>query len=59
VLAAFAPFFGALNWLLIPIAIVGVVVSAIVTGKALRAQGGRVRQDSSAAASLPSSGSFV
>ena len=33
-LAAFAPFFGALNWLLIPFAIVGVVVSAIVTGMA-------------------------
>ena len=31
VLAALTPFFGALNWLLIPFAVVGAVVSAIVT----------------------------
>ena len=34
VLVAFTPFLGALNWLLIPFAIIGAVVSAIVTGMA-------------------------
>lgn len=34
VLVAFTPFFGALNWLLIPFAAVGAVLSAIVTGMA-------------------------
>ena len=32
VLTAFAPFLGALNWLLIPFAVIGAVVSAIATG---------------------------
>lgn len=41
VLAALAPFFGALNWLLIPFAIVGAVVSAIVTGMAPEDQRGK------------------
>lgn len=34
VLVAFTPFLGALNWLLIPFAVIGAVVSAIVTGMA-------------------------
>ena len=31
VLAAFALFFGALNWLIVPFAVVAAIVSAIVT----------------------------
>lgn len=34
VLVTLAPFFGALNWLLIPFAVTGAIVSAIVTGMA-------------------------
>jgi hypothetical protein len=33
-LVAFVPFFGALNWLLIPFAVVGAIVSAIAAGTA-------------------------
>jgi hypothetical protein len=40
VLVAFTPFFGALNWLLIPFAVVGAVLSAIVTGMAPQGQRG-------------------
>jgi hypothetical protein len=41
VLAALAPFFGALNWLLIPFAIIGAIVSAIATGMASPGQRGK------------------
>jgi hypothetical protein len=41
VLVAFAPFFGALNWLLIPFALLGMIVSAIVTGMAPEGQRGK------------------
>ncbi|HEU4504831.1 MAG TPA: hypothetical protein VFR79_08375 [Nitrospira sp.] len=41
VLAALTPFFGALNWLLIPFAVVGAVVSAIVTGMAPEGRSGK------------------
>lgn len=34
VLAAIAPFFGALNWVLIPFAVIGVLVSAVALGMA-------------------------
>jgi hypothetical protein len=40
VLVAFTPFFGALNWLLIPFAVVGAIVSAIVTGMVPQGQRG-------------------
>lgn len=41
VLAAFAPFFGALNWLLIPFAVIGAIVSAIAIGMASPGQRGK------------------
>jgi len=41
VLAAFAPFFGALNWLLIPFALIGAIVSAIAVGIASPGQKGK------------------
>lgn len=41
VLAALTPLFGALNWLLIPFAVVGAVVSAIVTGMAPEGRSGK------------------
>jgi predicted RND superfamily exporter protein len=33
-LIGFVPFFGALNWLLIPFAVIGTIVSAIALGMA-------------------------
>jgi hypothetical protein len=41
VLVALTPFFGALNWLLIPFAIIGAVVSAVATGMATEGQRGK------------------
>ena len=41
VLAAFAPFFGALNWLLIPFAVIGAIVSAIAMGMAAPGRRGK------------------